>query len=543
MGKSVKDQLEMAKNRRELVKVKVQEKLLNRKLAVLNKYDAVDANNSKKRRNPNVETSKEEEILPARLRNKGIAMTRDLERNYTNAKSMVRQVKINTVGRLGKLRVNTDDVDANTMVQDWFNSTYAKNCDARGDNHLSDFFKLSIVSTLREGDVLAVFDDFKFDDGKLLFFEADQFVKIKESDWKIQTEWVETVKGADGKEITRPLQQESGIIYDTFGRVIAYAVSGSKRGVESVAYEDAMIIPRGSAKHLMMPWRFNQLRGSADMLTMVADMEDNYEMRAKELQTAKVAATMAGKVTRKDGVEDAMVATGLDPDEIIEDDADTGAQKEEETIYDNFGHLTGGNLEYMDDGDEFEFFKIDRPNLDAAKFHDFMLQSSGSAIGLARAYSLLQADRSYTAFRGEMVMSWESFYDYQKWLERRLADWVAVKAITYAIKAKTLSVKLADNWQSKISWQWPVMPQVDPVKENKGKETGLKNGLTDYSEIHGPEWKKRFAALAEQKEEAERLGLSLEAFAVDAVPGAMNMSIDDLMTHMENLITTMKNED
>lgn len=500
----------MAQNKRDLAAAKLQEAILQKRLnKINNKYDAVDPNNEKLRRSPSAEIDSEEKILAPSYRGRGIAAARDLERNYSNAKSLVRQIKINTVGSLGKMRLNTAETELNSMVQDWFNGSYAKNCDARGDNHLTDFYKLALISTLREGDVVAVFDDFLFDDGKLWFFEADQMVEIIESEWNAQTDWVEVKNGK-----TIPLQQSQGVIYDSYGRVIAYAVTGNSRGKQTVPLADAMIVPRGSAKHMMMPWRFNQLRGSADFLTIIGDMEDNYEMRAKELQTAKVASSMAGIVKKKDGIEGSLMSMGLDPDKIIEDDTDSGEQVANAPVYDRLGHLTGGHMEYLADDDEFEFLKIDRPNLDTASFHDFMLQSSGSALGLAKAYSKLEADRSYTAFRGEMVMSWETFKDYQKWLERRLADWVAVKAITYAIRKKTLP-RLPTGWEDKVSWTWPTMPQVDPVKENKGKETGLQNGLTDYSELLGPDWKKRMEALAEQKEYAEGLGLNLTSFNED----------------------------
>ncbi len=512
MAKTIKQKLEMARDKRDLAAATLQEAVLSRKLSKINaKYDAVDPNNNRKRRSPATEIESEETILAATYRGKGIAAARDLERNYSNAKSLVRQIKINTVGSNGKMRLNTADIELNTMVQDWFNGSYAKNCDARGENHLTDFFKLALVSVLREGDVVCVFDDFLFNDGKLWFFEADQMVEIDEKEWRAQKQWVEKI---DGKTV--PMKQSQGVIYDRYGRVMAYAVTSNQRGKQSVPMAEALIIPRGSAKHMIMPWRFNQLRGSADFLTIIADMEDSYEMRAKELQSAKVAASMAGVVKKKDGIEGALTSMGVDTDDVIEDSTDEG-QQSEETVYDRLGHLTGGIMEYMDEDDEFELLDINRPNIDAAKFHDFMLQSSGSALGMAKAYSKLEADRSYTAFRGEMVMTWESFKDFQKWLERRLADWVAQKAISFAVKAGTLPA-LPVGWKAKISWSWPTMPQVDPVKENKGKETGLLNGLTDYSELLGPDWKKRLEALAEQKEYAEGLGLNLTAFNAPPAP-------------------------
>src|SRR3990167_1165437 len=107
-------------------------------------------------------------------------------------------------------------------------------------------------------------------------------------------------------------------------------------------------------------------------------------------------------------------------------------------------------------------------------------------MGLARAYSLMRADSSYTSFRGDMILSWASaFYPMQKWLERKYADWVAMRVLAWAIRKKEIS-DLAPGWEQTLSWQWPRMPAVNELEEEQGKAQAIKNGSTDYSSILGP---------------------------------------------------------
>ena len=180
--------------------------------------------------------------------------------------------------------------------------------------------------------------------------------------------------------------------------------------------------------------------------------------------------------------------------------------------YENFENLTGGFWEYVDAGDEIQFPDIKRPNVHLAPFIEAVLGYAGASMGLARAYSLLRADSSYTSFRGDMILSWASaFKPMQKWLERRYADWVAVKVLGWAQRKKHIEV-LAPGWEQTISWLWPTMPAVNELEEEKGRGEALKNGTTDYSELWGPDWKKHMEALAEQLNHARKLQLPLSVF-------------------------------
>ena len=493
--------LSEAKKHREIARAKLETVLIERRLsrldAVQGRYDVLDGNNSKKRRTMTIETQNEEQIMRPYDRMKAINLARDLERNFTGAKAIIKQFKINVVGNQGKIRLNLDDKDLNKNVSAWFNGYWAKNCDSRDDLHFSDILQLIIRSVLSEGDVLVAFDDFDRNDGRLLIWEADQLVKIDETDWinnAVKLGWYED-KNVGGKKAKVPLLQESGVIYDSKGRVRAYAVTG-RRGVQVSKLNEATILSKDSARLLKNPFRFNQLRGVGDLLAASADLEDIYEMRAKELQSAKVASTMAGYTASDDSMDEALLRGGVAPEALLET-ASATAQATPKTSYERFETLTGGNWEYLAKGDEIKVLDFQRPNIAVKDFFDFVLSSAGSGFGLANCYATLRAQTSYTAYRGEMIMTWRTFEAWQKWLERHFCDWIAGKAIGYAI-LKRLLPALPVGWQGSISWIWPVMPQVDPVNETNAIREKLKLAITDYAEVLGPDWEEKITKLKEQ---------------------------------------------
>jgi hypothetical protein len=141
-----------------------------------------------------------------------------------------------------------------------------------------------------------------------------------------------------------------------------------------------------------------------------------------------------------------------------------------------------------------------------AGFIDAVHGYSGAAMGMARAYTNLRADSSYTSFRGDMIMTWVTFRWLQKHLERGICDWVAIRVLRWAQRKKKIAT-LPSGWERTLSWTWPRMPEVDELDAQQAIAWALKNGTVDWSYLLGPDWERRFEAMGKQKEAAERYGL------------------------------------
>ena len=467
---------------------------------IKSEYDVLKS--GKLRRTPKREMTPESGIYGMQKRVLGTNIGRDLERNHAPARGILHQFRMNVVGSLGKLQVNCDGGDA---AAEWFNQEWAKDCDFRDDLHWSVFLQNVVAAVQREGDLLTVFDDELVEDsGKLLTWEADQILPVTDD-----------VLGKIGYPDAK---QDNGILRDEWGRVLAYIATGQHGKTILDDVKDATIWKREHARLARNPWRLNQGRGVPTIITAAASFLDVYEMLARELQTAKKAATDYAYVTREEAVDD-WNDPGTKPEVLAENDGKTATTTDAEGAnsadspdarnYESLEAFTGGYMDYGAKGDVVNFPPANRPNARMIEFIESVHCHAGAAFGLARAYSLLRADTSYTAFRGDMIMSWQgAFYPTQKWLERTVADWVGVKALGWAQRRGKIK-ELPARWDRALSWKWPTMPEVDELDAQNALAQALKNGATDYAAILGPDWRKRLEGLAEQLDVIRALALPL----------------------------------
>ena len=488
------------------------------------KYDATDGTQLRKRRRPTVEVGNEESILTDRDRLTGVARARDLQRNYTSAKSLLRQFELHVVGGVGpKAQFHTANDEWNKAASSYFNSVWAKAPDGRDDTPLNELVLNSLTSVKRDGDCLWVFDDFLRDDGKVLTWEADQMPAINPTSWKTAASakgkpfpW----KQPDPKDARKrvPMLQSNGVVYDAQGRVVAY-VTSAQHGEQLIKYDRATIFPRAVARLLKRPWRLNQRRGASEMLAMSNDLQDVFEMRSAELQSGKRTAQIAGIVKKRDAMDELLLKSQYDPEDAIDVASTDGAGPDgtTKTNYERLEAYTGGLFEYMEPEDDLQLFPNDRPSPKVSDFGQYVLTAAGASMGLGQVHSTLSANKAYTAFRGEMLLSWAAFSFDQKFLERRLLDWLAARAVAWAIRAKTLAPGPV-GWDASVSWTWPGMPEVDELKSANAVRAKLKNGELTYLKLLGPDWPEKLAQLAKELNVIRKLELPLSIF--ETVAGA-----------------------
>lgn len=474
---------------------------------VKNEYDAVGPGADKRRRKPSIERGHEGVILDRWKHLRAVNLARNLLRNFTAAKAIDHQLRVNVVGVGPRLMLHTADKTANEAGQAWF-TEWAKDCDARDDTPWNELLGCVLSACGTDGGVLVAFDDFSPDaDGKLLFWSTDQMVTVNPTDWKNQTQWVEGGK---------PMLQERGFVRDHRGRVVAYIVTVTP-GLVEAKLADCTVLPRAVARFVKRPWRLNQLVPVPEYLPMVADMEDLYEGRLSELQTWKKTAKLYGWVKSITQEQERLQENGVEPEGTIDDASTTAEATSKKDNYEALESLTGGYTDYLDPDDEVHVHDPSRPNEKMREFFDHCLLGAGASLGLARAYTNLQAETSYTAFRGEMLMSFRTFQVTQKFLERRCCDWIATKSLGWGIARGTLA--LPAGWESQIGWDWPQMPILDERQEYDAKAKGLKTGALTWADILGPDWERKLTALAKQADIIRQLNLPLAFF--ETVAGAM----------------------
>lgn len=87
--------------------------------------------------------------------------------------------------------------------------------------------------------------------------------------------------------------------------------------------------------------------------------------------------------------------------------------------------------ESLPQGFRLELLDTKHPNASMPEFIRWLAGRSAAPFGLGQIYATLKADSSYTAFRGEQMLSWQSFYEAQKFLEG-ICDWIVYRWAIWA---------------------------------------------------------------------------------------------------------------
>lgn len=475
-------------------------------------FEVLKESNRRARRLPGVEMKAEDSLITPQKRLEKISVARNLRRNFTQAKGMMFQLQLNVVGTGAKVSFHTDDEEWNKAAGFYWNTTWAKRSDARGDMHLFEQTSIAFMTMMREGDILCWFDPVL---GKLKWWEADQLVTVSARQFKERAKeekWV----NSDGSL----WKQKEGLVIDKEGIVQFYMVTaGRGRTVEKI--KNVTFIKADTAKLLTHPWRINQKRGSSDVITAAADLYDIKEMREHELASAKTAATWAMKVKREDS-QDFEIGRSDRPEtspEVVQEDLRN---------YTRFEKVSGGAIEYLEPGEDVESIKNERPSAQIAPFFDHVSGSAGNSLGLPKLYSSLRADGSFSSARAEMNLGEKTFLYFQKLMERKLYDWLVEQVIAWAIVRKF--VPKSSTWMDMWTFTHPVQRPIDTTREAKGNVEEVKGGLSTLRRKLGPNWRETMEHLAEEKTMAEGLGLNLSVFPPDkgaGVPGNISALLED----------------
>ena len=186
--------------------------------------------------------------------------------------------------------------------------------------------------------------------------------------------------------------------------------------------------------------RFNQGRAVPPGASALTTAVDLHEILSSETLAAKFNAQLVGQIIHDLG-SDSTPAPGFS----APTDKPAATDKDAETVKRvTLEHLRNIGIRYQDmpEGVKMELLDTKRPNANMPQFVDFLTGLIGGTHGLARVYSTMKAQTSYTAFRGEQVMTWPSFEEAQKDLEREVCDWAARLAIARAVKRLGVHARL-----------------------------------------------------------------------------------------------------
>ena len=172
----------------------------------------------------------------------------------------------------------------------------------------------------------------------------------------------------------------------------------------------------------------------------------------------------------------------------------------------------------LDGRDKLDIQTPTRPNLHVDEFYRARNADAGAALGVTRGYAEMAVTNSYTAHRGESLLTWASIYDRQKKLERELLDWLGERVIAHGIELGAIPAAAPADWRHLISWEMPEMPAIDEQRAVDANVSALKAGLTTYREQLGSDWREKLIEYGAEVDEIRRLNLPLSI--LETVSGA-----------------------
>jgi len=504
------------------------------------------------RRHHAPETRGEESVLTPAVRHLGIAAVRDALRNDAATRGLSRTLRVNVVGDLGKLSFRARD-EWMTAAADYFKE-WGREADFRDGTTWRECLQLVVSTLAMEGDFVAIFDDGILSGGngtgKIAFVDGDKICDLADFDeWKKETSTAQQNRSG--------WTQTSGVIHNELGRKVGVVVS-KKRGQSSTTRDEAFVLlcdpdDRESApwRHVLRKFRFAQCRGSADSFCSVGLAQDGREMLTAELQSAKFGATryataIADTLQAQDrrslpnpdafdrslglppgGSDQAAASSDAAPAEPPQNIGDTDGDDEDAAPLPRlpaFSKILAGKaaagFDVVEGVKQIVFDPTQRPNTKLVEFLDSVGDLIGRAHGLSHSYVRCRADGSYTAFRGDMAMTWATFRDNQQFLEDNFSDWLARKVLGWAVARGKLG-KPPARWDKQIAWVYPRMPAVDAEKEERAFCLAYKNGTTTLARELGPAWLDMMEEQKAEREAAEERDLSYLAI-FESTPGAEN---------------------
>lgn len=472
------------RTKREKALANIAHHLVNRLLVA--RYDSLKPAPTRKATEIRTDLTETEQNFPADKRILAYAKCDNLYDNTSLASILDTAIRL-TIGKRGGTPLFTGE-DRDTM-QAWF----AKWKRHAGYNEGESYYEmLALILRLVKlhGDCL-VWIDPVLTDGKIRVFDADQIVSVAIPDfnrWKAE------------KGLPADCRQVEGVVMDGTGRVFGYFVSMLRNRLY-VNIDDAQFLPIETCRRVSYHRKHTQYRGEPSAFLANEELtEDTKQLLKSEIAAAKLASELPLIVEQPEGMDADSISsllegygsldelaegTGIDPEQL----GMLGKNHDDKTFQAFEGHAAVASV--ANGTKVTNLNNSQRPSPQIQSFIDLLNDTNGRSLGVMSCLSRGRADNSYSSGQIEIEISWKTFEEDQKMLERDVVDYV-------------MEV-MFPNAEYEVYWEKAI--QVEPEKNEKVLDMQLRGGRTTYREILGTDWKMILNELAEEKKYLKEIGL------------------------------------
>lgn len=424
-----------------------------------------------------------------------IAISRDTWMNNALAVSMLRRVKITTVGTGLKVQSQIDkdflklsDEEANTWQKNverrfnaWANS---KDCDITRQQNFYELQELAFFSVLLSGDCFVLFP-FK----KIPTLSSEIRIRIIEADLCSNPNMMPNI--LTKKNIA------GGVEYDSDGAPSKYYFTKTYPGnniisMDASKWKSINAFSKSGKKqvhHLFFKDRPGQRRGMPLLANLINELVKVTRLTDAELTAHVISSLFTVFVKDQSGLSE-MIDEGYrgDPNATNNDKAKIGEDDSTKVA------MGTGNVVYLDDDKEIQIASARDTSEAFDALHKSFLQTLSSAIDLPFEQLRLHFTASYSASRGALLEAWKATRVRRAWLAVNLCQpcyttWLDNEIAQRRIYApgyfENPDIKAA--W-SKTSWSGMGNGQLDPLKETKAAVMSINNNLSshekEYNKIH-----------------------------------------------------------
>ena len=450
-------------------------------------YDIVGETYDRQRREAQIETGGEDSFLTASTRLKLTNLMRSMMRNSPLRVHLDQQWRVNVVGSVGGrlyAAFPAGHERAADEVMAYFNKIWFPRAEFTFGENFNWLLKTCLTAMDDAGNVLLVFDDGILTGGtgtgRIRAFEGDEIADVENLSAFFPAGY----------------SQSQGFVYDPSGMFCGAFASTRQRGRTTFYPKDGVLcLRRDPFAADLTNWamlgdmrRFNQGRAISPLVAALATLIDANEANTNERLASKYNAQMiaALKATDKD--------TEFDSASPFGSGAGTGDPAPAADV--DFTPLRRNNIAFQEVpyGSDLQMLDTRHPNDAMDAFLERLAGNAGGTKGLGRFYSTGRVQTSYTAFRGEQLMSWMSYEEAQKDLERNVCDWAAKCVISRAVRLGLIRSPLPDGWENMIAWTWPKMREVSEKDALAAMRAKMELGITSRRRELPPGEVERIAA-------------------------------------------------
>jgi capsid protein len=299
------------------------------------------------------------------------------------------------------------------------------------------------------------------------------------------------------------------------GRPVAYwvrtddigtATGDRNRNISTGSFER---IPASQMLHLFEPCRPGMVRGIPMLYPVMNDLHDLDDLQMLEMKAAKAAAEIANVITNKTG-EANVAGSRRSKWQIQSQDANGNATTKNNPLF--YEATMGGRNVYISNGEKFEQFRSDRPNVATQEYWDYLVRKICAGVGIS---SLLIMPHSMqgTVVRADLDTAAAFFRSRSATIEAVVRE-IYVWVMGWAVKYDRSLDGAPSDWHRNVV-RPPRSVTVDIGRNSKAILDELKAGTRTFQDIcaeGGMDWRH---VLRQRAAEAAYLNDLSKEFKVD----------------------------